>query len=844
MILGMDFGTTNSGMAVYDGRAVAVLPLDPSAPNPRVARTALYITNEQAVTIGRAALDLYFAHNLNRPVKMQKIWVGELEVVADRVYYVTDVYTWADALSPGRLFLSIKTGLRDKNYPGTVIGQFYYSLEALIALYLTVTKARAERLLGREARQVVLGRPVHFAADADSDRLAEARLLHAAFRAGYETVYLQYEPVAAAYGYALGLTRPENALIFDFGGGTLDITVMRLGEGRPRVLATGGIPVAGDVFDQKLVRAKLPRHFGEGSLYGPRHKALTTPQWIYDSFNDWQALLQLNAAENRQILREIAQTAQRKHQIEALLALVGSNYGLKMFDVVEGAKRALSEKRGAEITLDGPGFSVREFVTRSEFEGLIRGETRAIEHHLEETVRNSGLRPEQIDTVIRTGGSALIPAFYEMLGRHFGEAKVRSLDAFSSVTAGLGVIAHDLEQGTAELPPHTPADFAALPEPTGGRLKVRPVNLELMQRRIILEEKGDVGRVGNPPGSALVFLGEAVSDGERARAEVIAVEETAAGTAADRQPPAAAGSAPSAVASASSDAGDRGGEASSPGTWPLEPGPSSGGGRATGVALAAVGGLPIAAALRVPPDAQLLLITSRYRFLLTTARQLIDLRGIGQGVANLYRLAAREVVCAVVDWTAVREAERLLLVTSTGFARAYPLDTLRPAIDAPTPLQFDSPLPGVTVAAQGVSRRDEVVIVTEGGRGLRWPLARLPLVGAQAINCGQEAAFDRVMAARAAAAEGELVLLLADGYARRLRVADVAEAPRANSHGKALVARKAAAVALAPVGPLTLVTDRRLLAVDAAVLPLEAGTKAARLVKVEEGEGVRAVVET
>ena len=316
MILGMDFGTTNSGMAVYDGRAVQVLPLDPAAPNPRVARTALYITNEQGITIGRAAIDRYYEHNLNRPVRMQRIWVGEIEVMADKVYYVTDVYTWADALSPGRLFLSIKTGLRDVNYPGTVIGQFYYSLEALIALYLTVTKARAERLLGQEMRQVVLGRPVHFAADAAADRLAEARLLHAAFDAGYETVYLQYEPVAAAYGYALELSRPENALVFDFGGGTLDITVMRLGEGRPRVLATGGIPVAGDVFDQKLVRAKLPRHFGEGSLYGPRHKALTTPQWIYDSFNDWQAILQLNSAQNRQILRDIAQTAQRKHQIE------------------------------------------------------------------------------------------------------------------------------------------------------------------------------------------------------------------------------------------------------------------------------------------------------------------------------------------------------------------------------------------------------------------------------------------------------------------------------------------------------------------------------------------------
>ena len=817
MIIGMDFGTTNSGMAVYDGQAVEVLPLDPAAPNPRVARTALYITNEQAITIGRAAIDRYYDHNLNRPVKMQRIWVGEIEVIADRVYYVTDVYSWADALSPGRLFLSIKTGLRDVNYPGTVIGQFYYSLETLIALYLSVTKARAEHLLGQEIRQVVLGRPVHFAADAAADRLAEARLLHAAFDAGYETVYLQYEPVAAAYGYALELTRPENALVFDFGGGTLDITVMRLGEGRPRVLATGGIPVAGDVFDQKLVRAKLPRHFGEGSLYGPRHKALATPQWIYDSFADWQAILQLNSAQNRQILREMAQTAQRKHQIEALLALVGSNYGLKMFDVVESAKRALSDKRGAEIYLDGPGFSVREFVTRLEFEDIIRAETRAIEHHLEETVRRSGLRPEQIDSVIRTGGSALIPAFYEMLGRHFGQAKVRSIDAFSSVTAGLGVIAHHVERGEADLPAHTLADFAMLPEATGGRLKVRPVNLELLQRRIVLEEQGSRG--AGEQGSALVFLGEAVSEGESTRAEVLAVlEET--------------------TNDASQTTND---ERRTTNEHPLPPAPLL----TRSPALPPLATRhPPRATLRLPPDDQLLLITTRYRFLLTTARQLIELRGIGQGVENLYRLAGREAVCAIVDWTAAREAERLLLVTSTGFARAYPLETLRPSIEAPAPFQFDSPLPGVVVQAQGVARRQDVVIVTQGGRGLRWPLARLPLAGAQAINCGQEAAFDRVAAARAVDPDGELVLLLADGHARRLRAAAVAEAPKANAHGKALVARRAAAVALAPVGPLTVVTDRRLVAAGGAALTVEEGTKSRRVVKVEEGEKVVTVIQS
>jgi hypothetical protein len=100
-----------------------------------------------------------------------------------------------------------------------------------------------------------------------------------------------------------------------------------------------------------------------------------------------------------------------------------------------------------------------------------------------------------------------------------------------------------------------------------------------------------------------------------------------------------------------------------------------------------------------------------------------------------------------------------------------------------------------------------------------------------------------VAAARAVEPDGELVLLLADGYARRLPAAAVAEAPRANAHGKALVARKSAVVALAPVGPLALVTDRRLVAADGAALPLEEGTKAGRVVKLAEGERVVAVVE-
>ncbi|MBX7253151.1 MAG: hypothetical protein K1X50_14305, partial [Candidatus Promineofilum sp.] len=109
------------------------------------------------------------------------------------------------------------------------------------------------------------------------------------------------------------------------------------------------------------------------------------------------------------------------------------------------------------------------------------------------------------------------------------------------------------------------------------------------------------------------------------------------------------------------------------------------------------------------------------------------------------------------------------------------------------------------------------------------------------INCGQEASFDRVAASLSAEPGGEAVLLLADGYARRLPVAAVEAAPKANTRGKALVARRSAVVGLAPAGPLTLITDRRLLAVDGAALPLEEGTRAQRLAKLAADEAVVAL---
>ena len=92
MIVGMDFGTTNSGMSFYDGRRLQLVPLDRASANPYVARSALYITNRRHVYMGRDAVEKYYEQNINRKVKYQRVWVGEITLeFAELPAWVRDV---------------------------------------------------------------------------------------------------------------------------------------------------------------------------------------------------------------------------------------------------------------------------------------------------------------------------------------------------------------------------------------------------------------------------------------------------------------------------------------------------------------------------------------------------------------------------------------------------------------------------------------------------------------------------------------------------------------------------------------------------------------------------------
>jgi hypothetical chaperone protein len=454
--IGLDFGTTNSGAAVFDGQQVHALPLDPAGPDPTVLRSTLYITRDHEITIGREAIDTYYRQNVGRPSKMVRQYVGEIEMTfAELGTFVRDVYVLVDELTPGRLLRSLKSGLAT-GYEGTNIFGRYYALEDLIALYLQEIRQRAEAETGQAVQGVVLGRPVNFVGSSGGadNRRAESRLRRAAEKAGFAEIAFELEPVAAALHYELTSGKPQNIVVFDFGGGTLDVTVMRVGEpGKRRVFATGGVGIAGDVFDQRTIESLLLDHFGRGATWG--ENAAPFPSQYTAALVNWQAIPELTRPETLHFLRSAQISGSHPARIKALESLLVNNYAARLFDEVEKAKIALSDARLAIIRLAGDDIDVWQPLTRSQFESLIADEARRIEVCLLDTLARSGLRPDEIDAAVRTGGSAQVPCFIEMLDRIFGPEKVVLSEIFGGVTAGLAIQAGMMGDSTDWLREYT-----------------------------------------------------------------------------------------------------------------------------------------------------------------------------------------------------------------------------------------------------------------------------------------------------------------------------------------------------------------------------------------------------
>jgi hypothetical chaperone protein len=433
--VGIDFGTSNSGVAVFDGQRVKLLPVDPKNVLPEVIKTVLYITKDYRTYLGQEAVETYYRDNVNRQRRYVKQWAGEIEYRGADMFYVRDIYVYVDELKPGRLLQYLKTALRKDGYQGTQIFERYYTVGDLAQTYLSLLKKRAEEVLGESIDAVTLGRPVKFSESPEMDHKAQETLRQAAQEAGFKAVDFELEPIAAALYYEQSITKPQNAVIFDFGGGTLDIAVMRLGDAKSRkVYASGGVDIAGSDFDRTIIEKRMLAHFGYGKV--KHHPEIMQ---MIDAVPDWMALPEMGTPINKNILEKAIQAKIAPVRLKALEHLIYNDLAFTFYNRVEAGKIALSNAGATVISLEDKDIALWELYTRSQFESDIQHYLVDVEKVLLDTIAKAGLDIEEIDAVVKTGGSSNIPLFTGMLARLFGAEKVKESSSFSSVVAGLAI---------------------------------------------------------------------------------------------------------------------------------------------------------------------------------------------------------------------------------------------------------------------------------------------------------------------------------------------------------------------------------------------------------------------
>jgi len=431
--VGFDFGTTNSSVALFDDESRLRLASFPSfGTQVESFRSVLYLEQTRAASGPRKALVL------TGPAAIEQ-------------------YLQAD--EKGRLIQSLKSHLSSRSLTGTEIFGRRYKLEDLIARMVGDLRNHAANQLQRPIRYAMVGRPVRFvgAETPEEDDFAVSRLREAFASAGFERVDFEMEPVAAASAYEAALDHDELILIGDFGGGTSDFSLLRVGPGVRRrgrtpqdLLGNSGLGLAGDAFDARIVRKLVSPALGSNSEARSLNKVLpAVPAWIYANLERWHYLSFLRTNNVREILKSAHIRALEPEKIQALIALIEEDLGFQLHQAVQRVKFELSRSHEAEFRFRDGSMDLRIPVTRREFESWIEEDLERIESAVDGLLKTSGIGAREVDRVFLTGGSSFVPAVRSIFEKRFGSERIRGGNEFTSVACGLALrAAESLSEGT------------------------------------------------------------------------------------------------------------------------------------------------------------------------------------------------------------------------------------------------------------------------------------------------------------------------------------------------------------------------------------------------------------
>ncbi|HVD00720.1 MAG TPA: Hsp70 family protein [Candidatus Dormibacteraeota bacterium] len=419
---GIDFGTSNSAIAVAYADGVEVVPAESGLDGLTLASVA-YLHRDGDRRAGEAAIARYLVQgHLHHTC---------LHCPLVRYGAETDCRqaTRNGGCQDTRLVTGVKRDLARTDFTGTHSWARDFELPELVSIVIERLKRSADEASGADIRRVVLGHPVVFPGvemGGRSQQVALDRLAEGARQAGFEEVALYPEPAAAVLGERL----PEgHVLAVDFGGGTFDAAVIEVRAGVARTLALTGVDIGGERFDAALFEA----------VVGPALELTSLPNWLYNEMGSRSGVRQLLSDPGvPKVLDRIGGKA-----AEVARAILFEGHAWEFYKAVEDAKIRLSAEEVTRLRFVRRGVRLDVPLLRGQFEAVIKEDLEEVERCLLRAVVEAGLEPGQVTSVLRTGGSSRLPSFQHRLDALFGD-RVSDRDAFTAVAKGLGARAAEL----------------------------------------------------------------------------------------------------------------------------------------------------------------------------------------------------------------------------------------------------------------------------------------------------------------------------------------------------------------------------------------------------------------
>src|SRR5216684_1488541 len=373
-IVGIDLGTTNSLVAYMQGDSPVVIPGEDGL---NLVPSVVALDENEKIMVGNAARK-YLIETPERAVYSIKRLMGRgVEDIQDELGLFP--FRLADDLAPGEV-LRIK------------LGEKTFTPPEISALILRQLKRNAERYFAAPVTKAVITVPAYFN-DAQRQATKDAGRI-----AGLEVLRLVNEPTAASLAY--GLDKKQNGIVavYDLGGGTFDVSILRLHDGIFEVIATNGdTHLGGDDIDNLMIRIAL---------------------------DDIRGDLGLDVSRNGEVVAGI-----RKAVIEA--------------------KIALSERESTKLDIELPGGRrYQREVTREQFEQLAAPVIDRTVAPCKQALKDAGLKPEQIDEVVLVGGSTRIPKVRQLVEELFQRKPHTDLNPDEVVALGAAVQANILGGGS------------------------------------------------------------------------------------------------------------------------------------------------------------------------------------------------------------------------------------------------------------------------------------------------------------------------------------------------------------------------------------------------------------